>query len=312
MFTPTRRLSAVVVPVFVAVAIIGFLAGHRGAHTVPSEKLLTAFVASVALEHPSAWQSVAAAPQIRGLSIAHALVLAPAGNPTHAGLIAGQLPGGEPSPLPRPFIAQMRQLPDTVVVDLVGTQAYRYARLNVPGFDRELTLYTIPNPGGEATALACYASAGFAADMRTCEHIVATLALVGRSQGYDLTQNAAYARQLTASIAALDQQRLVLRREMSQQASSLTLQRTAAHLASVFAHAAESISTLEPSLAAGRAQSALAASLVQARDAYTTFAAAVNEGGPAGLAAARQRVYEAEASVDSALEDFALLGYKQA
>jgi len=309
MLPPTRRLSAVVVPIFVAVAIIGFLVGHRGSHTAPPERLLTASVANVLLNYPSAWQTSATAPEIHGLALTRRLVLAPAGNAGHAALIAGALPGGEPSPLPRPFLAGMTKLPHTEVVNLLGNQAYRYSQLSVPGLSGEMTLYTIPNPGGEATALACYASSGFAAAMRTCEHIVFTLTLVGQSQSYDLSPSQTYAHQLTTSISALDSQRVALRREMSLQAPSVTLAQKATNLASVFAHAAESLSALEPSLAVGRTQAALAAALVQARDAYNAFATAVNEGGPAGLTAARQRVYEAEKAVDGSLEAFALLGY---
>jgi hypothetical protein len=274
--------------------------------------MLTASVASVLLDYPSSWQQAASPPAIPALPITHELALAPAGNSAHVGLLAGGLPGGEPSPLPAPFVALFRTLPHAEIVNLLGNQAYRYARLSIPGFTHELTLYAIPNPGGEASGLACYSSPGFSADMRTCEHIVATLTLVGQSQSYDLTPNPAYARGLSASVTALDQQRVALRREMSQVAPSLALQRSATRLAGVFAHAAESLSRLEPSLAVGRAQAALAASLAQARDAYTAFAAAVAEGGPAGVTAARQRVYQAEAGINTALEGFALLGYTQA
>lgn len=300
------------VPAFIAIAIIGFVLGHHGAHKAPVETTLTASVASVLLDYPSAWQQGGATPQIPGLPIGHPLLLAPSGHSAQAGLLGGQLPGGEPSPLPHSFLTLLKALPAAEVVDLLGNQAYRYPQLHVPGFTPELTLYTIPHPGGEATALACYASAGFTAAMHTCEHIVATLTLVGQSQSYDLTPNATYASQLTAAITALDQQRLVLRRAMSVQVPSITLERTAARLASVFARATESLSPLEPSLAAGRTQAALAAALVQARNAYTAFATAVKEGGPPGLTAARQRVYEAETKIDEALEDFSLLGYKQA
>jgi hypothetical protein len=301
-----------VVPAFIAIAIIGFVVGHHGARKARAEKTHTASVASVLLDYPSTWQPGGATPQIPGLPIGNPLGLARAGHAAQAGLVAGQLPGGEPSPIPRALITLLKQLPTTEVVDLLGNQAYRYPRLQVPGFAPEVTLYTIPNPGGEATALACYASAGYAADLRTCEHIVATLTLVGQSQSYDLTPNTTYATQLTASITALDQQRLVLRREMSVEVPSLALERTAIRLSAVFAHAAESLAPLEPSPAAGRAQGALASALMQARAAYAAFATAVKEGGPAGMNTARQRVYEAETKVDQALEDFALLGYKQA
>ncbi|MCW3068729.1 MAG: serine/threonine protein kinase [Solirubrobacterales bacterium] len=312
MYASRLNLRAIVLPALVVVAIIGFVVGHRSKHTVPAEKTLTASVASVLLNYPAAWQQASSPPAIPGLPITRELALAPAGNPAHAGLLAGGLPGGEPSPLPASFVALFRALPAAEVVNFLGNQAYRYGRLSVPGFGRELTVYAIPNPGGEATGLACYASPGYAADMRTCEHIVATLTLVGQSQSYDLTPNPTYARTLTASITALDQQRVAMRREMAQQAPSLALQQAATRLAGVFSHAAEALSALEPSLAVGRAQAGLAASLVRARDAYNAFATAINQGGPAGVTAARQLVYQAEASIDSALEGFALLGYKHA
>ena len=59
-----------------------------------------------------------------------------------------------------------------------------------------------------------------------------------------------------------------------------------------------------------RAQDALAAALTRSRDAYTALATAVNEGGPTGVEAARKSIYEAEVAVNSALEDFELLGYR--
>src|SRR6202011_4437572 len=107
----------------------------------------------------------AAAPAIPGLTIAHPVVLAPGSDATRAGLITGQLPAGEPSPLPRSFVAGMRSLPDAAVVDLVEVQAYRSSRLSIPGFDQTLTLYAIPNSAGNPTVLACYASAALSAFM---------------------------------------------------------------------------------------------------------------------------------------------------
>ena len=309
LFAPTRNLRAVVVPLIIGVAIVGFLAGHRGAKSPPAERTVTVSVASVLLDYPATWRPVGAASVIPGLPLAHQLLLAPGGDASHAGLLAGALPGGEPSPLPESFVAPMRQLPATEVVNLLGNQAYRYTQLSIPGAPKGLSLYVIPNPGGQATALACYASSGYAADMRVCDHVVATLTLAGQSQNYELTPNPSYARQLTTSIGTLEAQRRQLRAAMSLQAPSATIQREAARLASVFARTAESLSVLEPSQAASRAQSALSTSLAQARDAYTSYAAAVGEGAAAGVTAAQQAVYRAEASVNDALGDFALLGY---
>jgi hypothetical protein len=310
MFEPTRRLPRILLPVFIAIAIVGYLVGHGRSHSASAERTFTASAANVLLSYPSRWQPASTTPTIPGLSISHAIVLAPGGDPKRAGLVAGQLPAGEPSALPRTFTAILRQLPVAQVVNLLGNQAYRYARLSVPGFEPEITLYTIPSPSGDSTALACYAASGLAAEMRTCEQIVSTLTLVGQSQSYDLTPNATYARQLTASVGKLDQQRLALRAEMGAQATFSTIQQAAARLAAVFASTAESLSAMEPSPTADRAQASLAASLQAGQKAYTALSVAAGIGGPTAMAAARKQVEAAEAGVNSALQDFTLLGYE--
>jgi hypothetical protein len=311
--TSDRRLPAVVASVFLAIAIIGYMAGHSHSAAAAKEKLLTASIAGLQLDYPSSWQPAAAAPQIPGLAMAHASVLAPHGDPSQAGLITGQLPAGEPSPLPAPFVANMRQLPQTTVVSLLEVRAYRYSGLSIRGFDRSLTVFAVPNPGGgDSTTLACYASAALAAEMQTCQQIVATLTLVGQSQSYDLTPEPTYARQLSASIAVLEGRRVALRREMSARATPATLQRLATRLAVAFGVAATSLGALGPSAATAQAQIVLSSSISHARDAYNALAAAAGAASLPGMAAARQQVYQAETSVNNALESFSLLGYAQA
>jgi hypothetical protein len=310
MVTSRRTGPALVLSACIAVAAIGYLAGHRAKRAAPRERTLSASVANVLLQYPSSWQATTPVTQIPALPIGHPLLLARRGVASHAGLIAGQLPGGEPGPLPHAFVALLDRLPATELVNLLGNQAYRYPRLKVPGFAPEVTLYTIPYPSGETTVLACYASAGLTADARACEHIVGSLTLISQSQSYDLTPNATYAAELSALIATLESKRVPLRREMSSQAPSITLQQTANQLASVFSKAAKSVTSLEPALVAGHAQDALAAALGRARDAYTALATAVNEGGPTGVEAARKSIYEAEGAINSSLEDLELLGYR--
>ncbi|HEY5044407.1 MAG TPA: hypothetical protein VII53_00960 [Solirubrobacteraceae bacterium] len=303
--------ATAMMPVLAVVAILGFVAGHDRSHAASGEKSRRILGGSVLLEYPSDWEPVASASGIPGLSIAHPVVLAPGGDAANAGLITGQLAGGEPSPLPERFMTRVRKPPDAEVVDLPETQAYRYARLSIQGFDQMLSIYAIPNPGGNPTILACYASVALSAYMRTCEQIVATLTLVGQQPSYDLAPEPGYARRLSASIGALDAQRDALRREMRQGASLFTVQRGAARLAAGFANAAASLSLLEPSLfATAQAQAALSRSILRARDAYTALAAAATAESPSRFAVARRQVYEAETSINAALESFALLGYR--
>jgi hypothetical protein len=307
----TRNLRIVAIAVLITVAILGYRAGHSSSTAAPAERTRTALTsANILLTYPSDWLRVAGAPEIPGLSLSHTVVVSPHGDGAHAGLIVGQLVGGEASPLPSRFVAGLRGLPDTQVVDLAETQAYRYSRLSVPGFERMLTLYAIPNPGGNPTVLACYASATFSADARTCEQIVAALTLVGLPQSYALSPDPAYARGVRVSIGSLDVQRLALRREMRGRAAPSTVKRLATRAAQGFANAAASLSTLEPPSAAGQAHAMLIRSLGQARAAYTALAAAADAGDQSRYAATRTRVYKAEASISTALESFALLDYK--
>jgi hypothetical protein len=81
-------------------------------------------------------------------------------------------------------------------------------------------------------------------------------------------------------------------------------------LAAVFASTAESLSAMEPSPTADRAQASLAASLQAGQKAYTALSVAAGIGGPTAMAAARKQVEAAEAGVNSALQDFTLLGYE--
>jgi hypothetical protein len=310
--TSDRRLPAAVASVLLAVAIIGYMAGHSRSVAAVKEKLLTASISGLQLDYPSSWQAAASAPPIPGLAIAHASVLAPHGDASQAGLITGQLPAGEPSPLPAPFVANMRQLPSTSVVSLLEVRAYRYSGLSIRGYDRSLTVYAIPNPGNDdSTTLACYASAAMAAEMQTCQQIVATLTLVGQSQSYDLTPEPTYARQLSAAIASLEGQRVGLRREMSAHVTPPVLQRLATRLAAAFGVTLASLGALESSAATAQAQIVLSSALLHARDAYRTLAAAAGAASSARMTAARAQVYEAETRVDNALESFALLGYEQ-
>ncbi len=310
MQTVNRSLLVFAGPVLVAVAIIGYVAGHgRGVY---AERTHTALSASVLLTYPSDWRPTAGAPKIPGLSIAHPFAVAPDGDVARAGLLTGELVGGEPSPLPARFVERMRELPDTEVMYLLDTQAYRYSRLSIPGFDGMLTLYAIPNPGGNPTAVACYASAALSAYMRTCEQIVDALSLRSQTQSYDLTPDPEYARQVSASLEVVDARRAALRREVSPRAEPAIIQRLAASLADGLANAVASLSALQPPPAAGQAHAALSGSLWQARNAYKALAVAASAASPSRYAAARAQVYEAEASVDAALKSFALLGYARA
>ena len=98
---------------------------------------------------------------------------------------------------------------------------------------------------------------------------------------------------------------------MGAQVSPATLQGLATRLAAAFGVAATSLAALESSAATDQAQIVLTSAILHARDAYRALASAAAEASSPGMAVARAHVYEAETSVDNALESFALLGYEQ-
>ena len=309
MFEANRLRTAMAV-VLVAVAIVGYLAGHGHSAAAAPKKIRSVLVGTVLVDAPSDWQQAAAPPAIPGLAIVRPVVLAPQGDAAETGFVTGQLPAGQAGPLPSQLLAQLPAVPHAEVVNLVESQAYRYAGLSIPGFARQLTVYVIPNLGGVPTVVACYASSRASVDTATCERIVATLTLVGHSQSYDLTPEPGYAHQLSRIVGSLDAQRAVLRREMHQLAVLSTVRQLAARLAERFANTATSLALMEPPLVVSRAQASLKSAISQAHEAYVALADAAGARNPSLYNAARAQVDEAEAGVDSALETFATLGYR--
>jgi hypothetical protein len=307
-----RRLLVVPVLLLALAGLLGYLAGHRHAAPPAREPVLSASVGGVLLNVPAHWRPAPGAREIPGFAIRHAISMGPGGSAVEAGLLAGVLPGGQPSPLPSQLLARLRQPPVTAVVGLQEAQAYRYTGFSITGYDRSLTVYVVPNPGGNPTAIACFAASAQSPDLQACERSVATLRLAGRPQSYELTPRPEYAQRLSASISALNAQRLSLRGQMGPGATPLELQRLAGKLARAFAGAAATLSGLEPTLATGQAQSALSGAILRARAAYVALAAAAGQRNEARFAAARVQVDSAEAAVDTALEGFALLGYRAA
>jgi hypothetical protein len=307
-----RRLLVVPVLVLALAALIGYLAGHRPARAAPQAQALTASVGGVLLNAPPQWHVTSSAQEIPGLAVSHPVVLAPGGDASQAGLLAGTLPAGQGSPLPSQLLARLSQRPTTSVVSLQEAQAYRYTGLSIPGFGRSVTVYVVPNPGGDSTALACYAAPVQSSEMQACERSVATLTLTGHSQTYDLSPQPEYAQRLSAPISSLNAQRLALRGQMRTGVSPGGLQRVAAQLERAFAQTAATLSGLEPTLATGQAQSALSGAILRARSAYATLATAAGDRNEGRFAAARSQVERAEAGVDRALEGFTLLGYRAA
>ena len=165
-------------------------------------------------------------------------------------------------------------------------------------------MYVVPAVGASPTALVCYAADGFSSYLTQCEQIVAKATVVTQSS-YSLSPDATYANEISGLIGSMDKERVTLRAQM--RARPETVATLATKLAARFAHTAAAVAALEPPLPASAAQAALASSLQQAHDAYMALVAAASE--PVGYASAEPQVTAAEAAVNAALKNFALLGY---
>lgn len=255
------------------------------------------------LEYPASWQPASSPPTLPGLTFATPLLLAPGGKATQAGLLSGQLPAGAPSPLPVSFLALLHVVPHVEVVNLTHLQAFRFSGLS--GYERTLDIYVIPTVGGSPTALVCYAPRGATSYLDQCEQIVASVTLVAQTT-YNLSPSAGYSSQLAAVITALEKERVTLRREIHASTALSAARLPASMLAHRFESAATSLTALEAPQAASAAQAALVTAFMQVHVAYAVLASA---GDAASYSTAETQVSAAETAVDSALEDYALLGY---
>lgn len=306
MLDGRRTTPLIAALILLAVAYFGFLSGHSPVEHVEGTREASTVVGSLEYPAASGWRPAGGSRAIGDLSITMASMLAPDGNSARAGLILGRLASGS-NPLPPAFLAGLRELPTTEVVYLLNTQAYRYS-LSVPGYDRPLTLYTIPKTTTGETAIVCYDSAGPPDYMRECEHIAATFNDASNAS-VDLTPDTGYARRIRAAVERLDQFRAALRSGIRPHAQGAGVSEVAARLAAGLVGVANSVAAVLPPLPAEMTHATFVESLRQASRAYSALAAAAGSGSAVQYGAARAQVDDAEASVAAALEDFSLLGY---
>jgi hypothetical protein len=299
---PARR---VIIPLLVAVAVIGYLVGHSHSNRPESPRI--ARTAKVLIEYPVGWAAVARGLSVPGITLDQAQRFSPRGGA--AGLIVGLLPANEPGPLPASFLERVRRQPQISIVDLAEAQAYRYAQLRVRGLTGALTIFEIPNPEGQSTALACSAPTDGSAYMRACEGAVASATISGQPQSYQLTPDAAYATSVSTAIATLNRLRASLTRELRPHVSAATAEALARRLGDAYAAARRSLERIEPPRVAARAGAALVSAMARATSGYQALEAAAAESSQSAYAEARSRIAAAEHTVDRALENLVLLGY---
>jgi hypothetical protein len=307
-----RALPVAVIPVLVVVAVLGYLVGRTHKHTAAPKPPAAARTGHVVLGFPAGWSAVAGGLRIPSLPVAASSAIGPGGSGASAGLLIGTLAPGGLAPLPRQFVAKLRQAPTTEVVNLLEAQAYRYTHLSLPGFAKALTIFVIPNRGGRATALACFAPSASSSYMLACERSIAGVAVTGQLQDTQLTPDPSYAAGISAAITRLDHLRVSLTHDLRPNVSAATAERLARRLASGYSVAASALADLEPSVEAAPVQTALASAIARAHAGYAALAAAAAAQDLAGYQAAQGKVSSAETEVDEALASFALIGYSTA
>jgi hypothetical protein len=307
------RIPSVALPLLVALAVIGYLAGsHRpqssslqgqtGAGEVSSTPDLT-------IEHPRGWVRSGDGPLIPGLSAAGQLRLTPRGaEPGAVGLLSGTLDRGDTSLLPAALRGRLSRIPQTEVVNLDAMQAFRFRGLTLAGLNSSLDLYVLPTSGSGATALACYAPTPASGQLRECEQIVATLTLVGQA-AEDLTPDPTYRQGLAGVLAGLRARRARGAETLAGNPARTAFAAVVEAAAARYGAGAKALAALEPPPVAAAAQSALTEAIHHAGLADRGLAEAVDSNSAAGYSRARVRLLDAEGALQASLGSFALLGY---
>jgi hypothetical protein len=320
-----RSLFVKAFPVLLPIAIIGYLIGGSVSHTNSSSadsavaSRALAAVNTVVLEYPSSygWAPPATVPRIPGMSLTDAFALAPSGQGTRVGLVAGQLTDGQLSatnPLPTKLLASYPNLGDKgEVVSLLDTQAYRYEQPgNAAKSQARLVLYAIPFTAAANTMIACYAPAevSYASYLSTCEQIAGQLTLQGGSQSQMiLTPDAGYGQGVRKLLAKLQGLRSSTRATLRSQQNQPRFAPAANRLAQGFSEARRALVSLQPPTPAAPVHTELAGALAEAGSAYGQLASAAEARDVSGYALARERVKAAEGKVEAALRDYSLVGY---
>ncbi len=306
----SRRGAARAIPIslVLAVALLGFLSGHRSGERAEATREISIPGGSLHYPTSSRWRPTAGALALPALGLDERSALAPSGEGSRAALVVGQLPSRSPT-VPAPFLAHARERPESHVVYLLSGEAYKYTDLELPGYDGAFTLYTIPSPPTRYTAIVCYAPAAKAREMGECERIAASLTPDLPVVGARLTPDPIYAHAVRVAIEGFDRLRATLRPEMSLAAPIPDRRALALRLAAGAAHAADSIAGQTPPLAVEGPHRTLEESLELTRKAYAHLAAVLARGSAVEYALARTEIDAAEKRVDEALANFGLLGY---
>jgi hypothetical protein len=285
----------------VALAVLGFLVGHSGSGDEPSADAQRVAAGPLVVSPPSAWRLANTAFAIPGLRLEDGTALAPGGNPAK-GVFAVGTTNAKGATLLSPVLLKRleRAPPRDDPVSLGDVDAYRYADLQVRGFDRRLTMYVVPTTEGVAT-LACAApETTAAAFMPDCESAATTLELAS-GDAYPLGADPAYSDKLNATIKKLNSARARHTRTLRNAKAAGGQANAAQSLAGAYSAAARTLvaTDVNPELAAKNAR--VVRALREVAAAYQQLAATARNLNEGGYRAATKRVRSAEGDLRRAL-----------
>jgi hypothetical protein len=217
-------------------------------------------------------------------------------------VVAGLADGAGSRLLPRGFERRLAGgAPTGETVRLGKLEAYRYAKLT-PAGGKPVELYVTPLRS-KVAAIACLGGAIGDA----CEHAAAGLRLRGGTQARPLGPSASYAKAIRAAITRLAADRTHAQKQLRAARTSPAQVAPARAVATAYDRAAKAVDRAAPGPLEARAQPALRAALVRARDAYRGLAQAAKT--RSRYDSARKAAARADAAVAAAVKDLQALGY---
>ena len=254
-----------------------------------------------ALEAPAAWTASTRTAQVPGLPLEDSVHLTDADGAKAGSLSAGFTTASGPTLLPAALLDRVGHAPEGTAVKLGSVEALRYEGLRPEGFDRRLTLYTVPTTGGVLT-IACSAPAAPVNDfMPRCEEAALSLDLKN-VDAFPLGPDEDYLRDVQNALTRLDGSRRGGVRRLRQAKTPAAQARRARAVAQSYSTAAGSLSGATKNPLVIDANRAVVHALQEGAAAYRALAGAAGREERGAYDRARKRIARADASLRRALK----------
>jgi hypothetical protein len=299
--------------------LLGFLIGGSGGggseEPAADTGALTGSVAAAGsgVKVPSGWSAIGSVPEVPGLALSDAKAAGPGGKDGGLAVVLGTAgkSAANSTLLPLTFLQALGEAPKPSGAVQIGggdVQAYRYNALEPNGFDRTVTVYTVPTSAGVET-LACLAPKADADSFATtCDQIANTLTLSG-GKPFPVGPSKAYADTISKTFATLGkadksgQSKLKSAKTPGDQAAA------ARSLSSAFHKASKTLGGEQLSPADRSANGLLVRSLDDTGNAYGKLANAASDKSKSAYDKAAKDVAAGRKAVAKALDGLNAAGY---